>query len=528
MAISPDGRKLASVGLSEGRNRLWVQTIESEGARALPGTEDASFPFWSPDSRSIGYFADNRLQRMDLETGLTRTLVTGATWPAGGTWNRDGTILYARHGQYVIWRIRDTGGAPQPVTQLQVPEQYVHIHPQFLPDGRHFLYYVQGTAAARGVYVGQLDSFDTRRLVDSEAAGTYAADRLLFLRGGTLFAQEFDPIQLTLSGSPVALATQVPIGGRSVAAIASSGGHVAYRTGSGGSVRQLTWFDRSGKTLSTVGQPVLTGTAAPSLSPDGNSVLLPVLVEGIGDIWAADVRSGSFTPLTSDPSNENYPAWSADGSRIVFSSNRTRSHQMYEKRVGIGAAGETVLLSGDFRHPMDWSRDGRYLLYRTGYPDLWALQLDGLREVPIVRAGRGEIRWPQFSPDGKWIAFQSNATGRNEIYIHGPFEPPSMGQISTPVSVDGGAWVRWRADGRELFYTRPDGTLMAVPIDFDSTGRQFTAGKPVPLFTAPMAGGPDNVNVAQQYMVSKDGQRFLVLAAPAVQSPIKVILNWNP
>jgi Tol biopolymer transport system component len=530
MAISPDGRKLAFVGLSEGRNRLWVQTLDSSVARPLPGTEDASFPFWSADSQSIGFFGDNKLQRLDLETGSTRTLVTGATWPAGGTWNRDGTILYARHGQFVIWRTPDTGGASLPVTQVQEPQQQVHIHPQFLPDGRHFLYYVQGTAAARGIYVGQLDSRETRRLVDSEAAGVYAAGRLLFRKGGTLFAQEFDAVRLTLSGSPTALAEQVPIGGRSVAAMTSAAGHIAYRTGLEGSVRQLTWFDRAGKQLSTVGQPVLTGQAAPSISPDGNSVLLHVLVEGNGDLWTADLRSGSFTPFTSDISNDSYPAWSFDGSRIVFSSNRTNSYEMYEKPVGMVATRETLLygLRGSFRHPMDWSRDGRYLLYRTGFPDLWALQLDGLREVPIIPAGPAEIRWPQFSPDGKWIAFQSNATGRNEIYIHGPFEPPSMGQTSTRLSVDGGAWVRWRGDGKELFYARPDGTLMAIPIDFDSNGRNFKAGKPVALFTAPMAGGPDNNSVAQQYMVSKDGQRFLVLAAPPVKSPIKVILNWKP
>ena len=530
MAISPDGRMLAFVGLSEGRNRLWVQALDSGVARPLPGTEDASFPFWSPDSRSIGFFGDNKLQRMDLETGARQTLVAGATWPAGATWNRDGTILYARHGQYVIWRIPDTGGAPQRVTEVQAPEQQVHIHPQFLPDGRHFLYYVQGASVARGIYVGWLDSRETRRVVDADAAGAYAAGRLLFVKGGTLFAQEFDPVRLTLSGRPTPLAEHVPIGGRSLAAITSAAGHIGYRTGLQGSVRQLTWFDRSGKELSTVGQPLLTSLAAPSISPDGNSVVLNVLVEGNGDIWTADLRSGSFTPVTSDLSNDSYPAWSSDGARIVFSSNRTNSSEMYQKTVGIKAGRETLLYGsrGSFRHPMDSSRDGRYLLYRTGFPDLWALQLDGLREVSVIPAGLAEIRWPQFSPDGRWIAFQSNASGRNEIYVHGPFEPPSMGRTSTRLSVDGGAWVRWRGDGKELFYARPDGTLIAIPIDVDSTGQNFKAGNPVSLFAAPMAGGPDNNNVAQQYMVSRDGQRFLVLAAPAVRSPIKVILNWKP
>jgi dipeptidyl aminopeptidase/acylaminoacyl peptidase len=401
-----------------------------------------------------------------------------------------------------------------------------HIHPKFLPDGRHFLLYVQGSAEVRGVYVGELDTPVIQRIVDSEAAAVYAWGRLHFVRQGKLFAQEFDPERLTLSGKPTILSENVTIGGRSVAALASAGGHVAYRTSLEGSLKQLTWFDRSGRKLETVGEPFLAGAGAPSISPDGKSVVVNRLMDGSGDIWTVNLSNGAFTRFTSDLSNDSYPVWSHDGRKILFASNSTGSMQIYEKPVGVTAAATMVFSKIGVRHPMDFSRDGRYLLYRANIADLWALQREGMKEIPIIR-GPIEIRFAQFSPDGKWIAFQSNATGRNEIYIHGPFEPPSLGKTSQPLSSNGGAWVRWRNDGKELFYAAPDGTIMAIPIDVTLNGREIKAGSPEALFRAPMAGGPNNNSLAQQYLVAENGQRFLILAAPPAISPIKVILNWK-
>jgi eukaryotic-like serine/threonine-protein kinase len=242
--------------------------------------------------------------------------------------------------------------------------------------------------------------------------------------------------------------------------------------------------------------------------------------------------SGVFTPFTSDPATDTSPAWSHDGSRIFFSSSRSNTGvELYEKPFDIPAAETLVLSRPGTNHPMDWSRDGKYLLLWKGNPitDLWALRSDDKTEVLIIpRQAAIAAQWPQFSPDGKWIAFQSSSlqpnAGRNEIHIHGPFEPPSVGQTSAKLSPAGGSWVRWARDGKELFYVAPDGTLMTIPMEFDSNG--FKAGTPTPLFRAPM--NTDTNNYPQQYAVSADGQRFLVLAAPAIDSPIKVILNWKP
>jgi Tol biopolymer transport system component len=252
----------------------------------------------------------------------------------------------------------------------------------------------------------------------------------------------------------------------------------------------------------------------------------------VADIFTVDLRNGVFTPFTSDPATDTSPVWSHDGSRIFFASNRNNlGTEMYEKPFGLPAAETLVLSTPGSRNPMDWSRDGKYLLYWRGASDsdLWALGSDG-SEIQITRRAPVGAQWPQFSPDGKWIAFQSSAlvpnAGPNEIYIHGPFEPPSVGQMSAKLSPSGGSWVRWAPNGKELFFTAPDGTLMTMPLEFDSNGQTFKAGTPTPLFRVPM--NEDTNNYPQQYAVSADGQRFLVLAAPAIDSPIKVILNWKP
>ena len=527
LAISPDGRQLVFAAEFEGRNRLFVQDLATGDARPLPGTEEGFYPFWSPDGREIGFFANDQLKSLDLATGSTTVLDPVATWGAGGTWGPDGTILFATHGVSIIRSVR--AAAPQlgqfagsGTAAARGPDQFSQSHPHFLPDGTSYLYYVQGMPAARGIYAGRLGSRESKRLVDSEAAGVYSSGRLFFLSDGTLLAQPLDLTTLTLTGTPEAIAEGVPIGGRSAAALAASANHLVYRTGPAGSLRQLTWYDRSGNSLGTVGEPFPTGAGAPSISPDGTRVVVNALVDGLGDIWTIDLASGARAVVADNAGNDSYPIWSFDGAAVHFSSAHISFYPMY--RAPINAAGETVRFFADegLRHPMDWSRDGRFLIFRRNQPDLWALDVAAGTEISIVRPDT-PVRWPQISPDGRWIAYQSEVSGQSEIYLHGPLAPPATGRRSAPVSSGGGAWVRWRADGRELYYAAPDGTLMAVALVFDADGQVFTAAPPVALFRVPMAGGPFNRSVAQQYMMADNGQRFLVLAAPAASSPVQLV-----
>jgi Tol biopolymer transport system component len=527
MAISPDGRKLVYVAASGNVHQLWLRYLDSDRIVPLPGTEGTTlpFPFWSPDSNSIGFFSKGELKRMDLDSMRIRTLVTYEHWGRGGTWNQDGTILYSRLGQYVIYKVSSNGGPAVPVTRLEAPAQLVHEFPQFLPDGKHFIYYVDGLSSVRGIYAASIDGLENKRLVETESAGSFAAGRLLFVKDGTLYSQEFDPVRLLLSGTTERLADDVPeIALRS--AVSTANGHIAYRTGSAGARQQVTWFDRTGKQLETVGAPFTGGGAPPSLSPDRSTMILQRATGANLDLWMLKLSNGEFSRFTSDPSRDFGAVWSSDGRRIIFSSNRNGYSELYVKPVGVAAAETLLLAEQGLRHPMDASKDGRYLLYRNGRPDVFALQLNGLVEIPILE-GNSEFRWPQFSPDGKWIAVESDVSGKIEIHIHGPFAPPSMGNTSRPISINGGVWARWRADGKELYYLAPDGMLMAVPIDFDSTGTSFKAGTPTPLFAPPVIGW-ESSNFGQQYLPSEDGQRFLVIASPNAVSPIKVILNWKP
>lgn len=522
MALSPDGLTLAVVGRFNGRNHLWLQPVGAGAARALPGTDDAVFPFWSPDGRKLAFFSEDEIRQIDVQTGAVTTLVTGAGFPAGGSWGKNGIILFSTHGRYIIWSVPETGGAPTPVVTLGGPDQYALVHPHFLPDGVNFLYYTQGLPGERGIYEGVLGSTPmlTRRIIDSEAAGVYAQGKLYYVQDGTLHARSFDELLGLLGNDDAVIATNVPLGGRSIAALASNGKSVAYRTGPAGSARQLTWYDRSGKRLGTVGDPYFAGGSAPSLSPDGKSVAINYLRDGIGEIGVVDLASGKLTVVSDNPANDMSPLWSADGRAVLYSSKRTGTIETYRQVLGKPTNAEKVFATVALRHPMDYTRDGHYLFYRMNTPDVWALDQRSGAEIAIIPPGSPRTQWPQVSPDGRWIAFQSDVSGSTQVHIHGPFEPPSLGTTSPPLSVNGGGWVRWRGDGKELFYSGADGTVMSIGLTFSADGRSFTAAKPVRLFNLPMNASPENNAIAQQYLVSADGQRFLVVAAPDGESPV--------
>ena len=526
LAVSPDGSRMVFVATSQGRGQLWLRSLGTIAAQPLPGTEDGVLPFWSPDSRSVAFFANGRLLRLDLDNGLIRPL-TIAPNPLGGAWNRDGTIVFAPNYTGPIFRTTATGGDAQPVTRLEAG-QSSHGFPHFLPDGRRFLYFVTGATQIPGVYVGDLSGAPAARIADADAPASFASNRLLFVRQGALYAQEFDPAALTLRGSPVAVADQIPIDAISnlAAFSASSSGTVAYRSGAAGGQRQFLWFDRSGHETGRVWESD-RASASFAMAADGRHLYINRLVNGNSDIWTLDVTRGVASRVTVNPAQELNAVPSPDGSRIVFNSNRNGVYDLLVRSATGGGSEDLLLATPQNKAANDWSSDGRYILFRspaktTGF-DLWALPTEGDHTpFPVVQTNFDE-RDVQFSPDARWIAYQSNESGRFEIYVQ-PFPKGRREQIST----NGGAQVRWRRDGRELFYIALDGRLMAVPITLGPVDRTIEVGVPAPLFTT-RVGGAVQGPIGWQYVPSPDGQRFLMSTVTDTHTPaITVILNWKP
>jgi hypothetical protein len=455
---------------------------------------------------------------------LVRQVATAPN-PLGGTWNRDDTILFAPNFTGPIFKVAATGGDAKAVTQME-SGQASHRSPQVLPGGDWFLYFAAGSTS-RAAFVGRLAGGPGSRLIDVDAPAVYAPGQLLFVRQGTLFSQPFDPTSQTLSGNPIAVAEQIPVDGISALAplSASAQGAVVYRSGPAGSERRLIWFDRSGRELGKVAD-VDAVSPLVSMSPDARRAAISRSVDGNSDIWTVDLTRGVMARTTFDPASEPAAVWSPDGSRVIFNSNRSGIYDLYVKSI-TDPKEDLLLATSQNKAPTDWSLDGKFLLYRspettTGF-DLWALPLEGDRKpFPVVQT-EFEERDGQFSPDGQWVAYQSNASGRAEIYIQ-PFRGGNREQVST----NGGAQVRWRRDGQELFYIALDGRLMSVPIRINAATNTFEAGIPTPLFVTRVGGAIQSGNF-QQYVVSADGQRFLMSTITETHTPaITVVLNWRP
>jgi Tol biopolymer transport system component len=528
LAISPDGRTVVFSAGSGREAQLWLRALDASSMRPVPGTQHGTRPFWSPDSRSIAFFADAKLKRVDIDGGSPLTLASAAAVPLGGTWNRDGTILFANNPGGSILRMSDRGGPATPATSLDLGRQRGHYFPQFLPDGRHFLFFVSSSQPeVRGVYVGELDRTEATRLFDAGRAVYATTGHLVFVRGGKIFAQGFDADRQKLEGDPFIVEEQAR---GDVTLAASAAGPIAYRTGSIDGERQFAWIDRAGRELEKV---VYDGSAAqgPSLSRDGRRIAVFRYLNGNMDLWSYDTRRHGWDKLTYDPGDDIYPLWSPGDTSIVFAGVRKTEHLgLYRTIIGAPPGHEELLLP-DARGeiPMDWSSDGRFLLYgsvnRAPDIDLWALPMDGARKpFEVVRTEFNETM-AQFSPDGKWIAYQSDKTGRDEIYLR-PFPGPGP---DAPVSTNGGAQVRWNPNGRELFYVANDDRLMAVPITMAPDGKTVEPGTSSPLFTT-RVGSTAMLKYRQQYVVSGDGQSFVMnsLVTDPTTSPITVILNWKP
>jgi serine/threonine protein kinase/Tol biopolymer transport system component len=546
-ALSPDGRQIAFVESGNGESRLWLRSLATTTAQALNGTEGARFPFWSPDGRSVAYFTENALRRLDLGGGAPETLASVVNG-SGGTWGADSVIVFASSVNATpLMRVSATGGAVAALTALG-PQEVGHARPYFLPDGRRFVFYVRGAPATAGIYLGALDGSTTTRLTAADGGGTYlSADQtssaegassgwLLWVRAGTLVAQRLDVAKGALTGEPVTLADGVAVDGRSgIAVSVAATGLVAYRTG-GGNQRQLTWMDRSGRVRGTIGDP--DGSLSnPRVSPDGR-VAVQRTVLGNEDIWLLDgARTSRFT---FDPAAEMRPVWSPDGTRIAFTSRRAGAGDLYQKLTSGAGAEDRIATSDQLKQAYSWSADGRFLLYNSTDPqtntDLWVVPMAGDHTPSVFLKTPFREVMGVFSPDGRRVAYGSNESGRQEIYVR-PFVPPSRDASADrsagaaggqwQVSTTGGAFPVWRPDGKELYYLNPAGAMMSAPITI--TGGMVEPGTPVVLFPTHIVGGGVEAQQGRQYDVAPDG-RFLINTVPrnATTAPITLLMNWNP
>ena len=418
-ALSPDGTQVVATGVVDGRSQLVVRGARlGDVATACRAPPAHIFPFWSPDGRSLGFFFDGDLRRLDFDAGLVRPLVK-ATVGVGGSWNADGAILFAPTPASPIFRTSSDGGTPVAVTAFAAGHAG-HAFPHFLPDGRHFLYFVVGSPDARGVYVGQLDGSATTRLFDADAPAVYTAGHLLFVRNGTLYAQPFDTAQLAVRGTPSPLADGVMGNTGYYVTVSAGGGTVAFRAGSGRRQRQFVRVDRTGREIERLGEPDDGNPVGPTPSPDGERVAVFRRGATDSDVWLFDTRRGVLSRFTTTAGEDIFPAWSRDGSRIAFTSVRSQQGVGIYAKATVGADGDTLLVAPtpEETFPSDWSPDGRTLVFerrseKTGW-DVWAVPVStgGGTPSPLIQTDADE-RSAQISPDGKWIAYVANTSGRD-------------------------------------------------------------------------------------------------------------------
>ena len=528
-ALSPDGLRLAYVALNaNGKGGLWVRPLDSLQAQPLAGTDDASYPFWSPDSRTIGFFAGGKLKRIEASGGPPLTLCD-APLPRGGSWSQAEEILFAPNLNAPLFRVSASGGTATPVTSLDAAKgEVTHRWPQFLPDGRHFLYLAGSPYGLKenpmnSVVVGSLDSKERKLLMHTHSSATYASGHILFLRQNTLMAQPFDAKRLEFTGEAFPVADPVREEETTIRSYfsASQNGVLTYLEGTGEADRELVWIDRSGKTVGKV--PGQDAYSAPRISPDGKKVAYVRGASGF-DIWSYDLARGVKTPLTfgSGSGQSNlFPVWSPDGQRIAYTSVRGGKFGFYQ-RAADGSGSEEVLLEGtDYvKYLSDWSPDMNYLSYQDnhqGVASTFVLPLSGERNPhPFLQSPFTTVR-ASFSPDGKWLAYCSNESGDLKAYVV-PFPGPGG---KWQVSSGGGDFPRWRRDGKELFYFSLDNKMMAVEIK--ASGSSFVIGAVRQLFETRAYRSQVGA-----YDVTADGQRFILAYEPGQPNEaITLVENWD-
>jgi eukaryotic-like serine/threonine-protein kinase len=508
--------------------------MDKPETKPLAGTDGATYPFWSPDGAYLGFFAAGKLKKIAIAGGPPQTLCD-STSGRGGTWNRDGVILFSPGPASSIFRVPAAGGTPVPVTNLGNGPGEGNRFPLFLPDGVHFLYNAgSDKPAAAGVFLGSLDGSSPTRILPDASNAVYAPSAapggpgyILFRHENTLMAQPFDARGLKTAGDSFPIAEQVTNGGNGGfgAFSASQNGLLVFRSGASDADRELVWMDRAGKRLGVVGKPGAFREFA--VSPDEKTLAVMVGNFSQSDIWLEDMGRGVLSRVTFRAGVNRDPMWSPDSGRVVFAAQApgTYTADIYRKLSGGNGQEELLLHAGINGYPQDWSPDGKWIVYQqTGQKtpgDLWLLPLSGDRKpVPYLQTPFVESS-AKFSPDGKWMAYQSNESGQFQVYVQ---TIPASG-AKYQISSAGGGLPQWRRDGRELFYISADQKLMAVPVKLGAT---VEVGTPQPLFPAAF---PLNL-VGLVYEPSRDGQRFLVNVpaggeAAVTSQPLTVVTNWQ-
>ena len=527
--LSPDGTRIAFTARDEkSKVLLYVRPLSSLTAQPLNGTDDATYPFWSPDGREIGFFGESKLKTIHADGGPPQVVcdVTGAR---GGAWSKDGTIVFTPATSSVLFRVPVAGSKPEPASQFDATRgENSHRFPVFLPDGKHFFYWARTARGAQDnlLYLGELGSLRAKPLLKSDTMGEYASGHLLFVRDQTLMAQPFDPNSLALSGEPQPLVEHIVMNPASSRPLfsASANGRLIYQSGltSGGWI--LLFADRTGKQIASLAQ---TGRyLGPSLSPDGTRVATAIYegAQGIGDIWIFDVTRGTSTRLTFGPASQALPKWSFDGKTVYYMSNAKGAPHIYSKATDGSGTEQTVVETPDaIEYPSAASPDGRYLVYerkvissQSGF-HLWALLLEGeAKPFPIVQSAFDERR-AAISTDGKWMAYDNDESGRREVYI----TPFPGGGAKWQVSTAGGTIPKWRKDGKELFFLDNADNIMAV--DVAVSGNAIRLGAPHVLFQA-----VGTQRDAGAYDVNADGTKFLINSGNLKEGtePFTLVQNW--
>ncbi len=520
--LSHDGTRIITPAIGgDGVRRLWLRRLDAATPQLLAGTDGGFLPFWSPDDRSVGFFAEGRLVRLDLPDGTPRVLCDAPSG-FGGTWNRDGVIVFSPAANVPLLRVSASGGVPVPLTTLDPSKGHVsHRFPDFLPDGHHFLYLARSAKPElSAVLVGSLDSDGASAVMSSSNRAVFVPPHwLVFQAGGaptgsgaTLFVQRFDPAQLR-SGEPIALRDNIVVdeGGQGAYSF-SDQGTFSYRLLAASRQETLNWYARSGAFESTIGEP--GNYTVPRISPDGRRLAVAMS----GSIWVRDLMRGTAARLTSGPA-DCCPVWSPDSTRIAF----RKGTQDLAVKTASGTGTETMLLAnGAANVTTQWTPAGDGIIFQsTGRNRIDTLFLplaEPRTPKPVLQSPFNEEQ-AQLSPDGRWIAFTSDESGRPQVYVQ---DFPALAE-KWLISTDGGADPQWRADGAELFFIGPDHKLMAVPI---RRGVTFEPGIPVALFQTRVTGLTD---VRTHYQVTRDGQRFLVnTIGPADRgAPVQVVVNWQ-